>query len=66
MLLFKTKPRTKTYYAAPSDYSIINIFEQGEVNWWCKELGCTEEELIDTVNKVGESTYRVKEYFGEN
>ncbi|WP_373854710.1 DUF3606 domain-containing protein [Clostridium arbusti] len=24
--------------ASPSDYSTINIFEPGEVNWWCKEL----------------------------
>lgn len=64
MLGFKFKRKT-TYDKAPSNYSTINLDEQGEINWWCKELSCTEEELIDAVNKIGNSTNRVKEYLGE-
>lgn len=60
-LRFKREIRKK----APLDYSKINFTEQEELNWWCKELNCTEQELIDAVNKVGESTHRVKEYLGE-
>lgn len=66
MLLFKSKSKTNTDYKTPSDYSAINIFDQEEINWWCIELVCTEEELIYAVNKVGEYTNRVKEYFGQN
>lgn len=66
MLLFKVSPKRKIYYETPSDYFTINIFDQGQVNWWCRELGCTEDELIYAVNKVGEYTNRVKEYFGQN
>ncbi|AJA48671.1 hypothetical protein CPAST_c26030 [Clostridium pasteurianum DSM 525 = ATCC 6013] len=65
MLLFKIKPKRNTYYKTPSDYWTINIFDQEEINWWCKELSCSEQELIGAVNKVGDSTYKVKEYFGE-
>ncbi|WP_287825676.1 DUF3606 domain-containing protein [Clostridium sp.] len=43
----------------------ISLTEQDEINWWCEELNCTEEELTDAVNKVGESTSRVKQYLGE-
>lgn len=66
MLEFKFKRKTdnKTY-KAPFNYSIIDLDEDDEIRWWCKELSCTERELIDAVNKVGNSTNEVKEYFGE-
>lgn len=62
---FKRKTGNKTY-KTPLNYSIIDLDEYDEINWWCKELSCTERELIDAVNKVGNSTNKVKEYFGEN
>lgn len=65
MLLFKTRTKTNTYCKTPSDYWIINIFDQEEVNWWCRELKCSEQELINVVNRVGDSTCKVKEYLGE-
>ena len=63
MLEFKFK--RKIGKKAPSNYLKISLTEQDEINWWCEELNCTEEELTDAVNKVGESTSRVKEYLGE-
>ncbi|WP_010234457.1 DUF3606 domain-containing protein [Clostridium arbusti] len=59
-LKFKREIKKK----APSNYSEINLIQQEEVNWWCEELSCTEEELINAINKVGDYTSRIKEYLG--
>lgn len=33
----------------PRDRSRINVNEDDDVRYWCKELGCTEQELRDAV-----------------
>ena len=32
---------------------IIDAYGEHEVRYWCKEFGCTEEELFDAVDAVG-------------
>lgn len=37
----------------PRDRARVNVNEDWEVRWWCKEFGCTEQQLRDTVKRVG-------------
>ena len=37
----------------PQDASRVNIHEPYEVEYWCSKFGCTEQELVDAVQKVG-------------
>jgi hypothetical protein len=37
----------------PADRSRINVNEAWEVSYWCKALGCTEQQLRDAVKSVG-------------
>ncbi len=46
----------------PQDASRINIHEAWEVEYWCKALGCTKDELIAAVAAVGTSVSAVREY----
>lgn len=59
----KVMPDDKTKIK-PQDAKWININEEYEVKYWCKELGCTEKELIKVVNAVGDSVEVVKAYLG--
>lgn len=45
----------------PLDSSRINIHEPYEVSFWCGALGCTKQELVNAVKKVGTSATKVKE-----
>lgn len=44
----------------PADRSRINIHEKWEVEYWTKELGCTEAQLRAAVAKVGVMTSAVR------
>ena len=37
----------------PQDASRVNIHEPYEVEYWCEKFGCTKQQLIDAVQKVG-------------
>ncbi len=49
----------------PADRTRINIHEPWEVKWWCKELGCTEQQLKDAVKAVGVMVKDVRRYLGK-
>lgn len=42
------------------DRSHIHLREPHEVHWWMKHLGVTHEELLDAVEKVGNSAAAVR------
>jgi len=35
----------------PLDPGRVNLMDRVEVRYWCRELGCTEQELEDAVAK---------------
>lgn len=45
------------------DRSKISLTEPWEISYWTKVCGCTEEELKEAVQKVGNSSQVVKELF---
>lgn len=45
----------------PLDPGRINAIDPDELVYWCKELGCTDEELKDAVAKAGEHVAAVRE-----
>jgi hypothetical protein len=49
----------------PQDALRINENEPYEVNWWCDELNCTEEELKAAVKAVGVMAVDVKKHLGK-
>lgn len=46
----------------PEDGKLISLTERHEVVYWCRELGCTEKELMEAVKNVGVSAKAVREY----
>jgi len=49
----------------PADRSRINVNEDWEVEWWTRELGCSEGELREAVAAVGTSVVSVREYLNK-
>lgn len=49
----------------PADKSRINVNESWELEWWCKELGCTEKELRAAVKAVGVMAADVRKHLGK-
>lgn len=49
----------------PADRTRINIHEDWEVRWWCKELGCTPEQLRAAVRAVGVMVAAVRKHLGK-
>lgn len=45
----------------PLDLGRVNAMDPIELQYWCKELHCTEAELTDAVSKVGEHITEVRE-----
>ena len=45
----------------PLDPGRINAMDAIELQYWCKELGCTDEELKEAVAKAGEHVTAVRE-----
>ena len=48
----------------PSDYGYVNLRSEPERRYWTKELGCSEEQLIDAVTTVGPLVVEVKRHIG--
>ena len=46
----------------PQDSSQVNLSEDWEVKYWCKEFGCTEAQLREAVRAVGKSVAAVRKY----
>jgi hypothetical protein len=46
----------------PQDRSRVNVNEEWERRWWCKEFGCTEQQLRDAVRAVGVSADKVRQH----
>ncbi len=44
----------------PQDRARINVHERYEVAYWTKELGVTEEQLVDAVKAVGVMADKVR------
>jgi hypothetical protein len=49
----------------PQDASKINVHEAWELEYWCKEMGVTAQQLKDAVAKVGTSVSAVKKHLGK-
>ncbi|WP_374371722.1 DUF3606 domain-containing protein [Dongia sp.] len=47
----------------PADRARVNVEEEWEVRYWCKEFGCTEGELRMAVVDVGVMAADVRQYF---
>jgi hypothetical protein len=46
----------------PQDRSRVNVNEEWERRWWCKEFRCTEQQLRDAVRAVGVSADKVRQH----
>lgn len=49
----------------PQDATKINVHEAWELEYWCKTLGVTAQQLKDAVKAVGTSVDAVKKYLGK-
>jgi hypothetical protein len=46
----------------PADRSRVNVNEDWERRYWCKEFGCTEQQLRDAVKAVGVMADKVRSH----
>jgi hypothetical protein len=49
----------------PQDASRINVNEEWELKYWCRELGVTPEELRAAVSQVGVMASAVRKHLGK-
>lgn len=49
------------FETVPADRSLIDLDDPREVNWWRKRFGCSEEQLRQAVEKVGNSAAKVEQ-----
>lgn len=49
----------------PADRSRVNVNEEWERRYWCKEFNCTEQQLRDAVKKVGVMVADVRRHLGK-
>jgi len=45
----------------PSDPGRVNVIDPLELQYWCDELQCTPDDLIETVAQVGEHVTAVRD-----
>lgn len=48
----------------PEDPKKINKNQSWEIEYWCKELNCTRDELLAAIKEVGPYVKDVKKYLG--
>jgi hypothetical protein len=46
------------------DRSRINVHEKWELDYWTRQLGVSEQKLIEAVSAAGPSVNKVKEHLG--
>jgi hypothetical protein len=49
------------FESVPADRGLIDLDDPREVNWWCKQFECSEEQLRQAVQKVGNSAAKVEQ-----
>ncbi|HEY6134245.1 MAG TPA: DUF3606 domain-containing protein [Rubrivivax sp.] len=49
----------------PLDPGRIHALDPQEFQYWCKELKCTEKQLMDTIAKVGDHVTEVRQSLTE-
>lgn len=49
------------FESIPADRGRIDLNDQREVNWWRKRFDCSEEQLRQAVDKVGDSAAKVEQ-----
>jgi Protein of unknown function (DUF3606) len=50
----------------PLDPGRVNSMDPIELRYWCRELGCSEEELQSAVAEVGEHVTEVREHLSSS
>ena len=48
-----------------SDRSRIQLADEFEVGFWCRQLGCTRKQLFDATRVVGSMAGDVRRYLGK-
>jgi hypothetical protein len=48
----------------PSDYGYVDLRSEPERRYWTRELGCSEQQLLDAVAAVGPLVVEVKRHIG--
>jgi hypothetical protein len=49
------------FETVPADRSQIDLEDSREVHWWCKQFGCSEEQLRNAVATIGRSAANVEQ-----
>jgi hypothetical protein len=49
----------------PADRARVNVNESWERAYWCKQFGCTEQQLRDAVTAVGVMADAVRRHLGK-
>lgn len=49
----------------PLDPGRVDTLDRLELQYWCRELRCTEPELMEALAKVGEHITAVREYLAK-
>jgi len=50
----------------PLDPGRVNAVDPIEVQYWCRELECTEDELLKAVGRVGEHVTEVRQFLASS
>lgn len=50
------------HHRGPQDRSSINVHEKWEVDYWTRELGVTEAQLVEAVMAAGPGVKNVKQH----
>jgi len=50
----------------PLDPGRVNALDPIELQYWCKELKCTESELLRAVGRVGEHVAEVRQFLASS
>lgn len=48
--------------ATGHDTTVVQIAEGNQVRYWCNALGCTEAQLRESVQAVGNSPAKVRDF----
>jgi hypothetical protein len=49
------------FETVPADRSLIDMDDPREINWWRKQFGCSEQQLRQAVEQVGNSAAKVEQ-----
>jgi len=50
----------------PLDPGRVNAVDPFELHYWCRELKCTEDELLQAVGRVGEHVAEVRHFLASS